>query len=490
MLVRTTLVLLLAHLAPAQNPLYVDPVHGVDQPGGGSAAAPLKTLTFAVAQSPGQTTFRLRPGTYDQSSGESFPITFTSSCVIEGDPARVPPYSGAVSVVAPMALTTSLAFNLAQTGTVVVRDLSFSGGMFRALQTTVTSLTTVSLVVHRCQISQSRCVVMNVATAALGTLAIVDCELSGPDTPVIVAVGAPDSRATVLIDRSVVRNGLRAGVYLDASLGGSIDAFLRASRVGDASLRGVHAVTDLGGLVTTTIEHCLLHDVGTRSIGANVGAIVDFTGASGLQPQHKILNSILHHNRADAPGGAGPGYTWGTNLVSQANLVGLGGNLAGTATFVDAVRNEFHLTPSSAGIDAGNPADQSGSADLDGDPYLDARPDLGPDEVHFAYVGANRVAPLGAATILRSLVAPNAPFVLLLASDRVAGSFGPGLFHLAGIVVDAGFAGVCDARGAGLVTVVVPNNRSLHLRTLYWQAGTLVSPVFGANARALVLRAQ
>lgn len=486
-LLRCAALLAFAPVLSAQTTLYVDAVNGIDQPGRGSAAAPLRTLTFAATQAAGPATFRLRPGTYDEAHGESFPISFTSSVTVEGDPARVPPYSQAVEIATSLALTSTFAFNLGRDGTVVVRDLTFSGGMFRALRMDVAAGTNASLAVQRCRIGQSRCVVLNVAPGGTGIVAIADCDLSGPDTPITVAASA-GATATLLLERSTVTSGLRAGVYLDATAGGGIQALLRASRIGDAQNRGVHALTDAGGFVTTRIEHCVLHDVGTRTIGGTPGAIVDTVGARGLRPQHHVANSILHANRSDAPGGTGPGYTWGTNLVSQANLVGLGGNVAGTATFADEGRGDYHLAPASLGIDAGNPLDRTGTADRDGAPYLDPLPDLGMHEGHFAYVTCNRSVQLGASLALRTLVAPGAPFVLLLASDRVPGSFGPGAFHLAGIVVDAGLAGTCDARGVGQVALTVPSSRSLHLRTVYFQAGSISSPILGANARPVVLR--
>jgi len=483
-----SLLVAFAAAATAQTVLYVDARSGVDRPGGGTPNAPLKTLTFAASQATGPTTFRLRPGTYDQAGGEAFPIAFTDSCTIEADPAQVPPRAGVVEVASSLALTTTLAFDLARGGTVVVKDLVFSGGMFRALRMDVAPATRASLVVQRCRISQSRCVVMNVAAGGAGTLAIDDTDLSGPDTPITVAAGA-GSVANLIVDRSVVLGGLRAGLYLDASAGGGIAARLRASRVGGAQTRGIAALTDLGGFVSTRIEHCLLHDVGSRTIGGTVGAIMDIVGGTGLPPQHTVVNSILHHNRSDAPGGTGVGYAWGANLVSQGSLVGVGGNLAGTATFADEGRSDYHLAPTSAGIDGGLAADRTGPADLDGDPYLDAQPDLGPDEVHFAYVAGNRVATLGSQYTLRPLVAPNAAFAVLLASDRVPGSFGPGTFHLAGVVVDPGLTGLCDARGVGQATLAVPGSAALHLRTVHWQAGTPLAPILGANARSTVLRA-
>ncbi|MEZ5962830.1 MAG: DUF1565 domain-containing protein [Planctomycetota bacterium] len=483
---RAVLAVFAAALCPAQSVVYVDPVVGIDQAGGGSSSAPLKTLTFAATRAGGATTYRLRPGTYDQNSGETFPITFTAACVVEADPARVPPYSRAVTIDTPLALAATLFFAPAQGGTVVVRDIAFSGGMYRAVRMDAPAAVASALFVERCKIVQSRCIVLNVAAGGTAAASVLDCELQGLDAPIIVAA-QNGAQAALLLDRSVVRNGLRDDVLLDASGGGSIHAHLRASRIGDASLHAVYAVTDGGGSVTTRIEHCLLHDIGTRTIGGNVGAINDLVGARGLPPTHVVVNCIFDNNRADAPNGTNGLYAWGNNLVTQANLAGFGGNVVGTASFVDALHDDYHLVLGSAGMDAGRPADRTAPADLDGDPYLDALPDLGPDEVHFAYVAAPRQAALGGALVLRPLVAPNAPFVLLVGSDRVPGSFGPGVFHLAGAIADPGLVGVCDPRGVGQTALRVPNVAALHLRSVYWQAGTTLPPVFGSNAHRVVL---
>jgi hypothetical protein len=54
MRLRFPFAILFAAALPAQTIVYVDARAGVDRPGGGSATAPFKTVTFAVSQAPGR----------------------------------------------------------------------------------------------------------------------------------------------------------------------------------------------------------------------------------------------------------------------------------------------------------------------------------------------------------------------------------------------------------------------------------------------------
>jgi parallel beta-helix repeat protein len=63
---------------------YVDPTNGVDS-AAGSQAAPLKTLTEALAKSTSGTTIKLANGSYNTTSGEKFPILVKAGVKIVGD---------------------------------------------------------------------------------------------------------------------------------------------------------------------------------------------------------------------------------------------------------------------------------------------------------------------------------------------------------------------------------------------------------------------
>ncbi|MEO0800922.1 MAG: DUF1565 domain-containing protein [Cyanobacteria bacterium J06642_2] len=72
-------------LAEAQSILHVDAINGSDAPGNGSAATPLRTIAAAVQQATPGTVIQLAPGTYNEDSGESFPIKLKSGITLKGD---------------------------------------------------------------------------------------------------------------------------------------------------------------------------------------------------------------------------------------------------------------------------------------------------------------------------------------------------------------------------------------------------------------------
>jgi parallel beta-helix repeat protein len=63
---------------------YVHPTSGNDS-NPGTAAAPFKTLTYALSQVAAGSTLYLSPGTYNASSGERFPIVIPANIVVSGN---------------------------------------------------------------------------------------------------------------------------------------------------------------------------------------------------------------------------------------------------------------------------------------------------------------------------------------------------------------------------------------------------------------------
>lgn len=70
---------------PSFSPVYVDPANGMDAEGRGSEGAPYRTITYALGEvSLSQHTgILLKPGTYDVSSGEVFPIVVRIPILIQ-----------------------------------------------------------------------------------------------------------------------------------------------------------------------------------------------------------------------------------------------------------------------------------------------------------------------------------------------------------------------------------------------------------------------
>jgi parallel beta-helix repeat protein len=68
--------------------LYVNPTSGTDQAASGrTAAAPFKTLKFALDQATSGTIVQLAPGTYSTQSGEVFPLIVKAGVTVRGDEA-------------------------------------------------------------------------------------------------------------------------------------------------------------------------------------------------------------------------------------------------------------------------------------------------------------------------------------------------------------------------------------------------------------------
>lgn len=71
-------------MASAPGSYYVDALSGSDALGDGSQARPWRTVTYAVAHSLASSTIQVKPGVYDSTLGESFPIIFTPGLRIVG----------------------------------------------------------------------------------------------------------------------------------------------------------------------------------------------------------------------------------------------------------------------------------------------------------------------------------------------------------------------------------------------------------------------
>ncbi|WP_341526487.1 DUF1565 domain-containing protein [Nostoc sp. UHCC 0302] len=66
--------------------IYVDPATGADTAGAGAtAAAPYKTIAFALGQAQAGTIIQLAPGNYNKESGETFPLALKPGVTLQGD---------------------------------------------------------------------------------------------------------------------------------------------------------------------------------------------------------------------------------------------------------------------------------------------------------------------------------------------------------------------------------------------------------------------
>ncbi|OUL17929.1 DUF1565 domain-containing protein [Nostoc sp. 106C] len=77
---------LTAQVPATATVIYVNPATGADTASAGATeAAPYKTITFAVSKAQAGTVIQLAPGTYNQQSGETFPLLLKSGVTLRGD---------------------------------------------------------------------------------------------------------------------------------------------------------------------------------------------------------------------------------------------------------------------------------------------------------------------------------------------------------------------------------------------------------------------
>ncbi|MBW4554422.1 MAG: DUF1565 domain-containing protein [Trichormus sp. ATA11-4-KO1] len=78
--------ILIAQVPANATVIYVNPDTGADTAGAGAtAAAPYKTITFALNQAQPGTTIQLAPGIYNSDSGEKFPLLLKEGVTLRGD---------------------------------------------------------------------------------------------------------------------------------------------------------------------------------------------------------------------------------------------------------------------------------------------------------------------------------------------------------------------------------------------------------------------
>ncbi|MGB3422588.1 MAG: DUF1565 domain-containing protein [Dolichospermum sp.] len=65
--------------------IYVNSATGQDIAGAGTAAAPYKTITFALSKAQPGTVVQVAPGTYSKDTGETFPLVLNSGVTLQGN---------------------------------------------------------------------------------------------------------------------------------------------------------------------------------------------------------------------------------------------------------------------------------------------------------------------------------------------------------------------------------------------------------------------
>ncbi|MBL8899621.1 MAG: DUF1565 domain-containing protein [Planctomycetes bacterium] len=466
----------------------IDPALGVDAPGRGSSAAPLRTMSYAarLAAVLGVGDFVLRPGRYDNASGEVFPIVLPPLCVVRRDPGSdLDPRP--VEIATPLALTTAFLLQSALPIDARFERLEIRGGTYRAIQILPGAAKLMSRVlVQRCELGCSRGVATQVLQGAQLELVIEECAIASPEVGVLANVADPGSSLDLRIDRTRVEGAIR-GLQLDASNNGAIDAAVRAAILRRCSTEAVRCSSATSGAISSRFEHVLFAEVGVRVIGGNLAAFQDAVGNLGIPGRHTLVNCLFVGNRGDVQATRGFGsFIFGANLVEQANLVGLGGNVLGTARFASDASGR--LAEGSPGLDLGRAADVTLARDLDDLPRLDlssGAPDVGPFERHFGAVPPRTRDAAIAGRIARIDFVVQGPAqtpCALLFGLPIPTGFGPGLLHLSPPFVELGVAGVLDASGTQSLTLSFPDPGGLAGFVFGAQAIVLAPPYLGAHA--------
>jgi len=155
------------------------------------------------------------------------------------------------------------------------------------------------------------------------------------------------------------------------------------------------------GVVFTSGSCCYSNSlVKGNTIVYNTGYGIDrwddcWCGYTSCDSTLTIANCILSFNEQGTvpqyslPFGSGPYYCYNITFScgDDGNVPEGGGNIHDDPGFVDAENNNYHLSPDSPCIDAGDPSgNYRGEKDIDGEPrVIDGRADIGADEAVMPY---------------------------------------------------------------------------------------------------------
>ena len=359
--------------------IYVDPVLGNDS-NPATVGAPVRTITQAVAllgAAPSQPIY-LAPGRYVAANGEAFPITV---------PASYPAFS---------------LIGLSPEGATIVTPGGATGAR-TAFQTScdIVALRDIDIEAHDAGIEAT------LSNSPLSQLILQNVDIRGAATGLRVtgSVRVDLQRCTITAAEQCIQLQARVGGAFSRlescrlaaaavgiehdSVGGASTALLCSGTTFHQHRSGFEAVG--AGTVTASFENCTFYRNGIAllPVSASDGAIVRGTSTDPISVNNCLFAETLGSSDF-------VGYTPATDtvtncIVTQANLVGVGGSFQAAVSFVDGPGGDLHLTAPSAAIDAGG-APNFATADIDGYPFaLDcaaAAADIGADEyVHdFVYI--------------------------------------------------------------------------------------------------------
>jgi hypothetical protein len=416
--------------SPQAATYYVDAVNGSNTIGNGSAAAPWKTITYALSQAMNGDTVVIAPGLYDTALGETFPLTLKPDQILFGSGRDLSILSGTSSnpVVSigdgssDFSAATRVSDLTVQNGSAGLSIYSTQGHIAAPTITNVRAKSnnvgismstsdvyqngaTVSPLISNTEAianNQNGIYVASYGYFSAANIApeIVNCLVANNGSHGInlgaSAVGANGTSANPHIVDSRIQNNGEYGIWSSGSYQGWVNPRIERSWIdnnggyGYGWAQGINRGNTSAAITNTMITRnqsggIYLGDIGSYeggggalrltnvTIGENANYGIYWSNANGrVQPD--IVNSIIWNTAADDLF-ATTSTPWSTTEVrysdiQDGDLLGQQGNLSIDPSFADAAHGDFHLQPASPVLDSGNNAALLPVTDIDGDARL------------------------------------------------------------------------------------------------------------------------
>lgn len=410
----STAALVLGISASAQT-YYVDPANGFDVPGFGQPTLPFKTITFAASQAAGagtSLTLNLYPGDYSAASGEVFPIMLSEDVTVQALQAcsvNIRHRSNAVTPATP-----AMQLTMSTSGTdAYFADLRFVGNQQGLVVEVLDGNHDITMDRIETEIRSSAS-----ANSGIGRHVIAN-GVSGQAFISYAEFGCQSRDGSIGSWFETDGDGYFFGFVANHYTGGinplqSSEGFrLETGGLGEMELsfgncifqkhlRGIETRRKSAAMYLLT-EHCAFHKNGLVTFVQQQGGpgMQVITGGAidevvGQVDTMSVFNSAFWTNAVDLPDYSTATYLDSDNVIQDAALVGVNGNMGGDPMWVAPGQVDFHILP-------GSPCRNAVFATVDFDYDGDDRTvscagmgDIGPDESFDAdhYIRGGNLVPI------------------------------------------------------------------------------------------------